>query len=300
MKKTIKILLAAVVTANAFTACQKEGSLYLEPPVSDSTIVTSHNGGGGNGGGVGNAANLSYGDTIFYLHPSGNNIISPRPLNKQGKFYGFPKGIELDSITGNIDIAQSETGLRYKIMFVPNGTTDTLRTKIVISGINFYDGIYNLSKGDSIAHSIYNASGIPFVPGQFGSGNATTFDVGGGCNSNGCAVSLVNGKINLAKSLRDGAIPRINDSQKEFAYYYKMDDQSGKALNRLKVKLYFYNTVADIPQYLWDILLIEHAGTIITRANNGGGVMEVAAQGAQGVAAANARPRPPCIIVIMN
>jgi hypothetical protein len=300
MKKTIKILLAVVVTANVFTACQKEGSLDLIPPSSkDSAAQSSHGPGGSGGSGSGgvNSTTLSYGDTIFYLHTAAPNIISPKNFNRQGKFYGFPKGIELDSITGKIDLAESETGLRYKILFVPNGTTDTIRTKLVISGINFYDGIYNLSKGDSIAHSIYNASGVPFVPGQFGSGNANVFDDGNGCNSQGCAVSLINGKINLAKSIRDGAIPRINDSQKEFAYYYRMDDQSGKALNRLKVKLYFYNTVADIPQYLWDILLIDHAGTILTRSNSGGGVMEVAAQGA---AAASARPRPPCLVVILN
>jgi predicted small lipoprotein YifL len=301
MKKTIKILLAAVVTASFFTACQKEGSLDLIPPSSKDSAVQSSQGSGGSGSGGGGASTtLSYGDTIFYLHTGAPNIISPKNFNRVGTFYGFPKGIELDSTTGTIDLANSETGLRYKILFVPRGTTDTIRTKIVISGINFYDGIYHLSQGDTIANAIYNANGQPFAPGQFGCGFANVFDDGNGCNSQGCAVSLFNGKINLAKSLRDGALPRVNDAQKQFTYYYRMDDPSSKALNSLKVKLYFYNTLADIPQYLWDILLIDHAGTILTRANNGGGTMEVAAQGAQGVAAACARPRPPCLIIIMN
>jgi hypothetical protein len=232
---------------------------------------------------------LSYGDSIFYLRSTGN-IISPLPMNRVGKFIGFPKGIELDELTGKIDLTQSEMGLRYKIMFVPDGSTDTISTKIVLAGINFYDGIYRLSQGDSIAMPIYNAKGIPFSPGQFGTGLNNSFDEGNGCNSQGCAVSLTNGKINLAKSLRDGAISSSHDSQKEFTYYYKMDDASGRSLNKLKVKLYYYANQASIPQYLWDILLIDHAGTILKEAQGRGNVIETNQ--------AVARPRPPCIIII--
>jgi hypothetical protein len=228
---------------------------------------------------------LSYGDSIFYLRSSGN-FIAPIPLSKVGKFSGFPKGIEIDSLTGKIDLTESEMGLRYKIMFVPNGTTDTVSTKIVLAGINFYDGIYKLSQGDSIAMPIYNAKGVPFTPGQFGTGLNNSFDEGNGCNNQGCAVSLVNGRINLAKSLRDGAISSSNDSQKEFTYYYKMDDASGRSLNKLKVKLYYYANQAAIPQYLWDILLIDHAGTILRGAAGANTVQ------------ATARPRPPCIIIV--
>jgi hypothetical protein len=232
---------------------------------------------------------LSYGDSIFYLRSAGN-IISPLPMNKPGKFYGFPKGIELDELTGKIDLAESEMGLRYRIMFVPNGTTDTISTKIVLAGINFYDGIYKLSQGDSIAMPIYNAKGVPYTPGQFGTGLNNSFDEGNGCNSQGCAVSLVNGTINLAKSLRDGAIASNHDSQKEFTYFYKMDDASGRSLNKLKIKLYYYANQASIPQYLWDILNIDHAGTILKEAQGRGNGVDVSQ--------AVARPRPPCIIII--
>lgn len=232
---------------------------------------------------------LSYGDSIFYLRNT-TNIISPLPMTRTGKFIGFPKGIELDEVTGKIDLTQSEMGLRYKIMFVPDGTTDTISTKIVLAGINFYDGIYRLSQGDSIAMPIYNAKGVAYAPGSFGTGLNNSFDEGNGCNNQGCAVSLANGRINLAKSLRDGAISSSNDSQKEFTYYYKMDDASGRTLNKLKVKLYFYQRSADIPQYLWDILLIDHAGTIL-RNTQGRGTE---------IAQATAKPRPPCIVIVID
>ncbi len=281
MKKIFKLVSIGLIVAIILASCKKEGS------VNPSTGSLGPSPKDASGPGPTSSTVLSYGDSILYLHPSGGNIIAPKNLNKQGKFYGFPNGIELDSTNGNIDLAESEMGLRYKIMFVPNGTTDTISTKLVLAGINFYDKIYHLSQGDSIARSIYNASGIPFVTGQFGTGSNNVFDDGNGCNRQGCAVSLVNGSINLAKSLRDGAILRTNDSQKEFTYYYRMDDPSDKALNRLKVKLYFYNTVADIPQYLWDILLIDHAGTILGATPNG-------------AQQASARPRPPCLVIVMN
>ncbi len=300
MKRGITILILTVVTAGSFTACQKDG-IAPDTPLKDTLPVT-------------NNTTLSYGDTIFYLQPLGSpkNIVSPKPLNKQGTFYAFPEGIELDSITGKINLEESEMGLRYKIMFVPKGTSDTIKVKIVLSGINFYDKIYRLSQGDSIAHSIYNASGVPFTPGQFGAGNSTVFDVGGGCNSQGCAVSITNGKINLAKSIRDGALPKINDFQKEFPYFYQMDDASGKTLNKLKVKLYFYNTVADIPQYLWDILLIDHAGIIVppgaNRPATNSDIISPASEITTGTLGTldntgitnRAKPRPPCIVVILN
>jgi hypothetical protein len=297
MQKNINILLIVFVAVNLLTGCKKD--IMQDPAPSgasaaDTTAQSSQTA-------MITTNFLSYGDTIFYLHPginNVNNIIAPKNFTKAGKFYGFPKGIELDSITGKINLTESESGLRYKILFVPKGTKDTIRTKIVISGINFYDRIYNLSKGDSIAPSIYNASGVPFFPGQFGSGKSNVFDDGNGCNSQGCAVSLINGKINLAKSLRNGAIPRLNDSQKEFSYYYRMDDRSDKALNKLKVKLYYYNTAADIPKYLWDILLIDHAGTIIPSTRNAGIKIPAASQATTEIA--TAKPRPPCIIIIMR
>jgi hypothetical protein len=236
---------------------------------------------------------LSYTDSIFYLRTTGSNIVIPLPMNKPGKFIAFPKGIELDENTGSIDLTQSEMGLRYKIMFVPNGTNDTISTKVVLAGINFYDGIYKLTAGDSMASPIYNAKGVAYTPGAFGTGTNNSFDEGNGCNSQACAVSLTNGKINLAKSMRDGAISSTHDSQKEFTYYYKIDDASGRALNKLKIKLYYYSTVASIPQYLWDILNIDHAGTIL-RPTNARENITADNQIVQGIA----RPRPPCIIII--
>lgn len=224
---------------------------------------------------------LSYGDSIFYLNnQSGDYIVSPT-VQKRGTYIGFPEGVEIDDNTGAINVSKSESGLRYKISFIPEGTTDTFSTKIVISGINFFDKIYNLSNGDTIAHAIYNASAQPYVPGGFGTGTNNIFDDGGGCNGQKCAVSLVDGSINLAKTIRDGALPLINDAQKEFEYVYRIDDRSQKAVNKLKVKLYYYDTQADIQQYLLDIFH-DREGTLLRT----GSTQRVA------------KPRPPCVVIV--
>lgn len=224
---------------------------------------------------------LSYGDSIFYINPAlGEYEIHPTEV-RPGEYVGYPEGVEIDDDDGTIKVNNCESGLRYKISHIaPNG--DSTHTLIVISGLNFYDKIYNLSNNDTLAFPVYNANGQPYQPGLFGTGTNNTFDDGNLCNSQGCNVSLANGSINLLQSMRSGAIPGTNDAQKEFTYYYRMDDPSNKELNKLKVKLYYYNTQADIPQYLWDILLIDHAGTILRTGSPN----------------RLARPRPPCIIIV--
>jgi len=224
---------------------------------------------------------LSYGDTIFYVKPStGEYKIRPTEV-RPGEYIGFPDGIEIEEDNGEIDINDSESGLRYRITHIsPEG--DSTHTYIVISGLNFYDKIYNLSRNDTIAFPIYNANRQAYAPGLFGTGTNNVFDDGNWCNGQGCAVSLENGSINLVQSLRNGAITMTNDDQREFTYYYRMDDPSNKELNKMKLILYYYDSEADIPQYLWDILLIDHAGTILRT----GGLQRLA------------RPRPPCIIIV--
>lgn len=275
------------ISGALFISCQKEDSHFSS--TSDETIETTILNDGNNQGPNDFTPSLSYGDTIFYLSATSANIISPLNDMGKGKYICFPGGLEIDSLTGNINIAESEGGLRYKVMFVPENSTDTSMVKIVISGINFYDQIFNLSKGDSMANAIYNANGLPFATGRFGTGKNSIFDEGNGCNKQGFAVSTSNGHINLAQSIRNGALGNKNGAVKEIVYYYRMDDSSNKVLNKLKVKLYLYNTTQDIPSYLWDIILKERAGTIIPALNS-----------SSGLRARRASPRPPCLIIVMN
>ncbi|HEY6062765.1 MAG TPA: hypothetical protein VIV35_04095 [Chitinophagaceae bacterium] len=232
---------------------------------------------------------LSYGDSILYLKASGSNIIYPTEY-RSGTYTGFPEGIEIDNNTGAINLDNSETGLRYRITHTaPDGTSTT--TMVVISGVTFTDHFYKLSTGDSIAPPVYNASPSRILP-----LNGSNFDEGNIANGGGCSVRTDNGKINLAESIRNGVFGHapVNDDNKEIEIRYRINDGSGKSLNKLKVKLYWYNTMADVPQYLWDILNDRTSQGVFLRngamTNN-----ELAGRTEQA-----AKPRPPCVIIIAN
>lgn len=228
--------------------------------------------------------NLSYGDSILYLRPaSGDYVVNPIS-QRSGTYSGFPEGIEIDDRTGAINISKSETGLRYRITHTATDGTKT-ETMVVLSGITFKDHFYRLSTGDSIAAPVYNANANRILP-----INGSNFDEGNIANGGGCSVKTDNGKINLAESMRLGVFGNNpgNDDQKEVEIKYRINDGSGKSLNKLKVKLYLYSTMADVPQYLWDILNDRVSQGVFLRGAGVNRTEQVA------------KPRPPCVVIIAN
>lgn len=229
--------------------------------------------------------NLSYGDSIIYLKPSaGDYIISPL-THREGTYSGFPEGIEIDDATGAINVSKSETGLRYRITHVST-KGDTAKTMVVLSGITYTDHFFILSTGDSIAGPVYNASLSRPLP-----LSGSSFDEGNIANGGGCSVRTNNGTINLAETVRNGVFgttPR-NDVRKEFEIKYRINDASGKSENKLKVLLYWYNTMADVPADLWQTLNDRQSTGVFLRGSFD--------QSVEGISAA-AKPRPPCVIIV--
>lgn len=266
MLKNLAVLFAGLTLTLSWTSCEKASEPNNEPFI------------------------LSYGDSILYLKPvSGDYIVYPT-IQRPGTYSGFPEGIEIDDVTGAINISKSETGLRYRITHVsPRG--DTTKTIVVLSGITFTDHFYRLSSGDSIANPVYNAHPNRILP-----LSGSVFDEDNLANTGGCAVKTDNGKINLAESIRKGVFgsnPR-NDDKKEIEIKYRINDGSGKSLNKLKVLLYWYNTMADVPQYVWDILN-DRANQGVFLRNNITNSNNIVLRTEQ-----LAKPRPPCVIIIAN
>jgi hypothetical protein len=234
------------------------------------------------------AYKLSYGDSILYLqNTSGDYIVHPA-VAKQGNYYGFPEGIEIDNATGAINVSKSETGLRYRITYVsPKG--DSSSTMVVLSGITFKDHYYHLSTGDSIANPVYNALETRSVP-----LSGSNFDEGSGANSGGCSVKTNNGTINLAQTARNGVFGNTpqNDVRRDFDIQYRLNDGSNKSLNKLRVRLYWYNTMADVPTDLLQTLSDREAQGVFLRT------AQVNGSPAQARTTALAKPRPPCVIII--
>ena len=236
---------------------------------------------------------LSYGDSVFYLQNLATDYIIQPTQKLSGRYSGFPDGIDIDGNTGAINISKSETGLRYRITFKPDGSADSISTVILISGINFLDGFYKLTTADSIAIPVYNAKNTNAIP---GTNNGSVFDEGSNCNGAGCKVDVSAGTINLAQTVRNGvfgATPSNNDRH-EFVMNYRINDNSGKALNTLKIKLYYFDSMNDVTQEAFDIIA-SRQGTLLRQNSFSNEILPNFRP--IGIAGA-ASPRPPCIFIL--
>ncbi|MBE7170760.1 MAG: hypothetical protein INR73_09220 [Williamsia sp.] len=234
-----------------------------------------------------NSFQLRYSDSVFYINNQKDYTVSPVE-KRTGTYFSFPEGLSLDKKTGEINVSKSDAGLKYRVSFAESGSKDTVSTFILVSGINYYDGFYVLSKGDSILKPVYNANKAALIPGI---NNGTVFDVGSSCNDQGCKVSPVNAEINLAQTVRNGVFGNkpSNNARQEFEMTYRINDNSGKVDNKLKVKLYYYDSMSDVTQEAFDIIN-SRTGAIIGPSNVTSAPLSSAA----------AKPRPPCIFIVSH
>ena len=235
MKNVVRFPILVIILLIAAISCKKDNNAATNPPVVPPQL------------------SISYGDSIFYLNPQVTDyVISPVKV-QSGQYLGYPDGIDMDTKTGEINVSKSETGLRYRITFIPEGTNDSISTEIVISGINYLDGFYKLTTADSVLKPLYNAGLSNPIPGV---NSGTIFDDGSSCNTAGCNVNTVMGSINLAQTVRNGVFGTTpsNNDRHEFQLNYRINDKSVKSLNTLKVKLYYFDSINDVTQEAYDII----------------------------------------------
>lgn len=299
---------------------------------------------GVNSGGPNNQAKvrLSYGDTLFNLrNQPGNFTISPlsKP-NSAGFFKSIPAGLAIDSLTGIININQSETGLRYKIFYVAAaGGTALDSVKLVISGIDYRDGIYEIARTPNAydtAFAIYNARPELVLPcgddDEDGDGDLddddnqcvfdeTDLDDDGnddipGVIQDKLLVDIKKGTIDLEASFQAGIFGSsdpANGISKDFTFYYRLQDASNRALNKITVRIYHFKRRSDIPQTLLDTLNIRNQ--IATAVNSRGSTQAVVTPVIEEVSASSsgsfisriasreyyaAKPKRPPIIIIVS
>lgn len=234
-----------------------------------------------------------FSDSILYV----NNLddYSVLPINtKAGTYSCAPDGLKIEETTGAINVNKSETGLKYLVTFTPADGSQPQSTYLIISGINYQDKVYNLSAGDSIAAPIYNADSHLSLP---GAGQNDVFDEGGGCGKAGIIVDGKNARINLAETVRKQLID--TGSTEEVKLAYRINDNSALAPNGLDVKIYFYRTASEIPQYLLD-LINERKTTILASGNRAHNLAlnHIGLRTLQAAQKKPSRPRPPCIVVV--
>jgi hypothetical protein len=76
---------------------------------------------------------------------------------------------------------------------------------------------------------------------------------------------------------------------------YRINDKSGKALNSLKVKLYYFDSITDVTQEAYDIIQSRDGTIFKTNLANDGSALNRPF----GVAGTKpSKPRPPCIFIL--
>ncbi len=327
-------LLLSLLSIWGFYGCQKGAG---------DDIQNIDNNGVNAGGSVNPAkVRLSYGDTLFNLrNQPGNFTISPlsKP-NSAGFFKSIPAGLAIDSLTGIININQSETGLRYKIFYVAAaGGTALDSVKLVISGIDYRDGIYEIARTPNAydtAFAIYNARPDLVLPcgddDEDGDGDLddddnqcvfdeTDLDDDGnddipGVIQDKLLVDIKKGTIDLEASFQAGIFGSsdpANGISKDFTFYYRLQDASNRALNKITVRIYHFKRRSDIPQTLLDTLNIRNQ--IATAVNSRGSTQAVVTPVIEEVSASSsgsfisriasreyyaAKPKRPPIIIIVS
>jgi len=287
MRKIYRFIILVFLTLCLFSSCKKDTIEDIQNTDNEQNRPSSINN-----------PRLSYGDSIFYLkNQAGNYTILPisKP-NISGTFKSIPLGLVLDSISGRINITQSETGIRYKIYYVAANGTALDSLKLVISGIDYKDAIYEIARTPNAydtAFPIYNARPELLLPcgdddeDDDGSidddDNQCVFDETD-LNDDGnddipgviqekLLVDIKKGTIDVEASFNAGIFGSTdpgNGVNKDFTFYYRLQDPSNRALNKITVRIYHFNRVSDIPQSLLDTLNLRNSIStgVNSRPNN--------------------------------
>jgi len=281
----------------AFVACNKAGRTINDKEETEdtSTNTTSLTSSGTNTTTCPYAPN--YGDTILYKKPTQGGDFFVSPVNNSGvagSWLSWPDGLNMNRTTGVLNLAQSETGIRYKVAFVKQGTTDTCVSQLIIGGMTYLDNIYILGNNDTLAkpifdtdpfkNSICDASNDSDYPDSSANGNSKcAFDnasPGSKANDQKLRVRTKSGIINLKKSLADGIFgPTVkNGDFKLIPIQYQLNDGSSKAVQSVTVKVMYYDKISSIPTALQQEISTKNLSMFSYQIVNG-------------------RPRPPLIII---
>jgi hypothetical protein len=223
----------------------------------------------------------NYGDTLICAQPTPGQDYIITPVNNPGagKYMAWPVGMLIDSVTGAINVSKSETGLRYLVGFVKQGTTDTCLSELVIAGASYIDSVYVLSQNQRLAVPYYNAD--PAITELCATGNCQ-FDITNQANAQKVKVDKQTGKIDLQQTLNSGAfgLLPLNGDMVETTIYYRVNDGCNTSIQKITVQLMYFNRKSDIGQGLLGNLLSK-----LTNLLNGN------------ILSTTANPRPPLIII---
>jgi hypothetical protein len=231
-----------------------------------------------------------YGDSIIFPQPATSQDYIVHPTNNPGpgKYFSWPIGLVIDSLTGAIDVTKSETGMRYAIGFVKSGTTDTCLNTLIIGGAAYMDSVYVLSDGATTAVPYYDANA--YMPAACSGGSGCSFDVTGSATSLRVVIDKSTGVIDLVKTLNGttllggvfGLIP-LNGASQTVPIYYRLNDASNSALQHINVQFTYYYSKSQM-----------NAGLVLGLLNRLDNILT------GNLISTTSNPRPPLIFIVRS
>lgn len=291
------LILTSIFFSAALVSCEKA---IDEPQMQKDNARASKN----------SAVNsLNYGENILFLqkNPKKNNVAPLNVPSVQGYFRAIPNGLSIDRTTGAIDLSKSLTGLPFKIFYVSTAGKLVDSTRVIISGVDYQDGIYELGQKNQ-ASPVYNANPSNPVAAGIADFDETDIDEDGrpdvaALSSRGVKIDRKSGAIDLAGSINSGLFGSgapVNGATTDFSVLYRVKDGSNRALNKIDVKVYYFKTRADIPAELLELL--QKRGAIDARVNKmptpGFTSTDITTDPLADLDAYGAPRRPPLIIII--
>lgn len=192
-----------------------------------------------------------YGDSVIYPQPATNGDYYAYPQNNQGiqgTYLSWPVGLVMDPKTGSIDLTQSQSGLRYSVAFVKEGTTDTCMAQLIVGGAYYMDSVYVVTMNDTVK-PYFNANPDWPSPCLTNQGEGCKFDYNNKAKNQGIVIDQHTGNINVQQTMKNnlfGLIP-LNGTTVNTTIYYWLNDNSNYADQKVPLQMVYYNHRSDIP-----------------------------------------------------
>jgi hypothetical protein len=205
------------------------------------------------------------GDPVFYRNGDEPWLVSPNINPKvHGSYRSNPGGLNIDENTGQIDVNNSNTGIRYEVEFNPCGKKGVARTQVVMGGVGFAGSISPLSSDQPLIVRPHYYGHDPELdvpsekapPGRYG---YIPENVKPSADLRGLFIDERTGEIDLRKTIASGALGFRQDgtqlppngASREFKVYYQLDTSPNKeVLNYTTLRVHFFDTEEDIPAEL--------------------------------------------------
>ena len=229
-----------------------------------------------------------YGDSIVFSSGNTNGqdyIIKPVNNPLPGRYFSWPAGLVINDSTGAINLTRSETGQRYYIGYVQQGTYDTCLNNLIIGGASYTDSIYVQNRSaESIAYPYFNGnSGNTDVCSQWWE---CVWDLSNNAAFQHIMINRQNGNINLNETIQAGAfgIEPVNGATINTTVFYVLGNEAEPAMQSITLRIMYYDHLSSVPDSI--------RSTIASRRINELGNTLL------GTGPATPQTRPPYIVIV--